>query len=268
MGLPQPGENYLLPPEVGSHDKDSPRPHVVLSPANRNDLVITLAFGSTSALQALRYHAPYVVVDKRSPMFEVTGLDETTYVYPSRLAVCLLSEMPRRSLGRVVDEFPELRDKQLPRALGLGTGVRGQVGAASRSRRGQIARFTDDFADLIGFQFGVVVSWPPYSLQDQVQNVVPLGDASEYAEVAPNFSVSGKSWISQVGSFQSVLLWADLIQGAYDGGSHLAPEERDIEAYLAEPVDTQTMELLDRALAARLFNTRLEDVIAVHSETE
>lgn len=268
MPLPISGESYWLPPEVGSHDKDSPRPHVVVSPAPQNDAVVTLAFGSTSDLQAVRYSAPHVIVDSSSATFPLSGLSETTFFYPSRLAVSLLTDMPRRPSGRIVDEFPELRDRQLPRAVGLGTGVVGIPGPALSSRRGQIAVFTSEFTDLIGAAYGVVVTWPPYSLRDQVQNVVPIVDGAEFDAVAPNILISNVSWVGQLDSISSALLMVQLVQGAYDGGPDLPLEERDIRGYLPEPIDPETMRSLDEALAYRLLGVRLQDALGAAAQSD
>jgi mRNA-degrading endonuclease toxin of MazEF toxin-antitoxin module len=264
MAIPEPGEIYWLPPEEGSHDPKDARPHVVLSPSEENHAVVNLAFASSSGVQAHAFHAPHIVVDTTSSTFPLTGFDRATYVYSSRLAVTELREVPNRAGGRLVDEFPELRDRQLPRAVGLGTGACGSPGAAQRSRRGQIARFTDDFADMIGIRHGVVVSWPPYSLHDQVQNVVPICDDREFEVVPPCFLVLGShSWLKQLGWNGGALFFVPLVQGAFDGGPGADPRDKDIESYLPFPVDAATMESLDRALASRLFGSRLEDVLGV-----
>lgn len=260
MSLPIPGECYWLPSEDGSHDDKGFRPHVVLSPESNNDAVVTLAFASSSGLQAQVFGAPHVSVSTLSPLFNVTGLHDDSYIYPSRLAVSLISEVPRRPEGRIVDEFPALRDEELPKATGLKVSPFSPIGASKSSRRGQIAVFSNWFADLLGTRHGLVISWPPYSAADQVQNIVPIFDASEYELVSPNLCISGEHWLKPLSPLTSALLMIDLVQSAYDGGESLPIEERDIIGYLETPVSAKTMSSVDEALSLRLFGVGLKQL--------
>jgi mRNA-degrading endonuclease toxin of MazEF toxin-antitoxin module len=252
MANPGPGEIYQLRTEEGSHDQETSRPHVVLSPRDENDTVTTLAFGTSSDLEAAVYHAPHIVVSATSTLFRATGLTRTTYVYPSRL-VAALSDDIGTYLGRVIDEFPELRDTQLPRALGLGTGTCLGEGRARESLRGRIARFTDAFAELIGARFGVVISEPLYSRRNRIQNFVPVVDGGIFAIEAPCFAVTDAEWLSQLSGFEAAAFMIPLVQSAY--------AQDDIAEYLANPIDTETMAILEEALASRLFGARVVDVI-------
>ena len=262
MSNPEPGQVLWLPAEDGSHDKDADRPHVVLSPADQNDVVITLAFGTGSRLQADDFKASHVAVESTSPLFHATGFSKTTVVYPSRLACCLTAEAPSPG-GRVIDDFPALRDVELPLALGLGTGTTAGTGRAKGSRRGTIAKLRGSLAEGLECDYALVVTAPAYSKEEQIQNIIPMFDTADFAVVAPAFGVAGKSWVEQLTRsgrapdspdvYAGALFMTQLIQSAY--------VRDDIAGYFPIPVDDETMAAMDEALAHRLFGARLVDVL-------
>jgi hypothetical protein len=271
MPAPAPGEVYYLPPEEGSHDKDDLRPHVVISPPDQNDVLVTVAYISTRRLQAERFGAPHVYVDDAGPLFSLTGLARSSYIYPSRLAVCYTKDLPHCA-GKIIDELSPLLDEAVPAALGLASGVSAtQVRRRRRgrppARRGQIAVFSKEYRPVIGTPFGLVVTEPAYSRRRQVQNIVPIFDAQEYEEVPPAFAVrpsaggsrSAPAWTRQLGKIRAPLFMVQLVQSAYEGSR---TEEAEIAGYLAQAVDDATMQRVDEALCARLYGASLNEVLA------
>lgn len=246
----EPGEVHYLPAEEGSHDKDEPRPHVVLSLASENTEVVTLAFATSSDLQASQFYAAHVVVDAASSLFKATGLKRTSYIYPSRLAVCFRADLSRPD-GKIIDEFPELRDVQLPRAIGLGMGTSFMPGRAFGSLRGRIARLQPEFAEMISAEFGLVISEPNYSNRSQIQNLIPIFDGRLYELPAPSFRVEAERWLEET-KLEAAFIGVQYAQGVY---------KSDILVYLNEPVDPDTMSRVDEGLAARLFGARVVDVL-------
>lgn len=274
MPVPVPGEVYYLPPEEGSHDKDDPRPHVVISPAGQNDVLVTVAYISTRRLQAERFGAPHVYVDGAGPLFSLTGLNRSSYIYPSRLAVCYAEDLPECA-GKIIDELSPLLDEVVPAAVGLARGVsaprtrgRGRRGRGrGPARRGQIALFSRKYRQVIDTAFGLVVTEPAYSRQRQVQNIVPIFDAQKYDEVPPAFAVrppsggtrSAHAWMHQLGKIRAPLFMVQLVQSAYEGSR---TEEPEIVGYLPQAVDDATMQRVDEALCARLYGASLDEVLA------
>jgi len=248
----EPGEIYRLPSEEGSHDKNVDRPHVVVSPADQNEVLATFVYGTTSEVQARVYFASHVAVPSTSSLFKVTGLRETTYFYPSRLVVCHAEDAGPVS-GKLIDEFPELRDRELPRAVGLGTGTCDGEGRARGSKRGRIVKFKPVFSKLIETGYGLVITEPLYSNRSQIQNFIPIFDAREFETVPPSIAVFDLDWVDQMPGLKGALLMLPLVQSAY--------ESDDIDSYLPNPVDMDTMNAVDEGLASRLFGARLADVI-------
>lgn len=274
MSIPLPGTIYYVPTEEGSHDPNDARPHVVVSPREQNHTLVTLALISTSDLQASRFKASHVYVDKVSPLFGATGLTESSYVYPSRLIVCHTEDLPEPA-GKLIDEIPELFDSRLPRALGLGAPVSRPAGRRRPALRGYIAVFTAAYAALVSCRYGVVITPPSYSKHRQVQTYVPIFDADEYDTVPPAFSVdpTHKSpreavtrggtgsdefrWTRQLNGIASPLLMVQLVQSAYAGTT-----DPEIAHYLPLPVDAGTLHQLDEALCAYLYGTTFAEVAA------
>jgi hypothetical protein len=251
MEIPKPGEIYYLDPEEGSSDKDEPRPHVVVSLESENSYIVTLAFGTKSDLEAAEFGAAHVVTESHRSLFKATGLSSTTYFYASRLATCLTEEMGEYS-GRLIDEFPELRDVQLPRALGLGKGTTWTKGPALGSRRGLFVRFSDDFADELGARFGLVLTEPSYSTKDQLQTIIPVYDHAQFVLPEPAFSVKDASWSSQLSPYQGASFGIQYLQSIF---------KSDIARYLDEPIDTETLRRVEESISGRLFGMRLIDVL-------
>jgi hypothetical protein len=274
MSIPLPGTIYYVPTEEGSHDPSDARPHVVVSPPEQNHTLVTLALISTSNLQATRFNASHVYVDKASPLFGATGLTESSYVYPSRLVVCHTEDLPEPA-GKLIDEIPELFDIRLPRALGLGSPVSRPASRRRPALRGYIAMFTEAYADLVSCRYGVVITHPAYSKHRQVQTYVPIFDADEYDTVPPAFIVdpthgslsepvtrgSTRSnelrWTRQLTGIANPLLMVQLVQSAYAGAT-----DPEIARYLPIPVDARTLRQLDEALCAYVYGTTFAEVAA------
>ena len=184
------------------------------------------------------------MVERTSPLFHLTGFDDTTYIYPSRLIACEASDLVDHR-GRVIDEFPQLRNDELRRAVGLGTGTAGERGAAAESRRGTIALFQPGFAEMVTTAYGLIVTWPPYSRRGAVQNFVPIFDADEYDTDIPCCVVASGKWARAMANVRRAFFMVPLLQSAY--------EPDDIAGYLPQPVDGVTMRQIDEALTQHIY---------------
>ena len=129
---------YFLEHEEVTHDHAVVRPHVVLTDGKVFPNVRTVAYCSKQRTEA-DDGAPYVVVERTSPLFHLTGFNDTTYIYPSRLVACEAADLVDHR-GRVIDEFPQLRDDELRRAVGLKMGTASERGAAPTGRPHRAAR--------------------------------------------------------------------------------------------------------------------------------
>lgn len=238
-----PGEVFIVPPEEGSHDTKD-RPHVVVSEPTAGSPVVTLAYGSTSPLEAVHFYAPHVKVDKSSPLFRATGLDETTYFYPSRLVACM-PEALDAPIGKIIDELTELRDVQLRRAVGIGLGSNRDSHPWSRHRRGLLVKLRPGFAEGIQTNYGVIVTYPPYSKRDRVHNIVPIYDADTFDVLPPHTVLGSGDWAARLHGIRRPALVAPLVQGVY--------VEDDVESSVSLAVDGRTMASLDDALSHHLW---------------
>lgn len=238
-----PGDVYFLEREEVTHDHAVLRPHVVLTTGDLFPGVRTVAYCSKQRTEADE-GAPHVVVERTSALFHLTGFSDTTYVYASRLVACESSDLVDRR-GRVVDEFPQLRDEELRHAVGLGTGTSGERGPAAESRRGAIALFQPDFAEMVGTAYGLIVTWPPYSKKGAIQNFIPIFSAAEYETNVPRCVVAEGTWTAPMANIGRAFFMVPLVQSAY--------EPDDIAGYLPQPVDGSTMRLIDEALSEHLY---------------
>lgn len=220
-------------------------------------MLATFAFGTTRDLQARVFYAAHVVVHSASTLFKATGLRETTYFYPSRLVVCHAEDAGPVS-GKLIDEFPELRDNQLPKAIGLGTGTCDGNGRARGSKRGRIAKLKPWLSKLIETSYGLIITEPLYSNRSQIQNFIPIFDANEFETKPPSFAVFDKDWVQQMPDLGGALLMLPLVQSAY--------EPDDIADFLPRAVDGETMSAVDEGLATGLFGARVVDILGGPSE--
>jgi hypothetical protein len=180
--MPRPGDVHYLPVQEG--DRTEPgkgdRPCVVLVDASATAEIVTVAYGSTKATEAL-WGAAHVLVDPFAMPHRRTGLSAPTYVYPSRVASYPPDAFAVRA-GRLADELPAIHDS-LRVALGLGSGVTGDPNVRGSNRRGRIARLGTRAAAYTGYDFALIVTDPEYSRHNRQQTIVPLLRAADYAPV-------------------------------------------------------------------------------------
>ena len=151
---------------------------MLLTPCRDYTRIVTLAYCSTKDVQAV-LGAPVVVVRKGSKLFTATGLDDTTYVYPSRLVTSTCDGL-HSYRGRLMDQLTELTDSELPRALGYGTGAYGGRGLARASLRGIVMELNEEGKEESSADDVVIVADPFYSNQKQFPNAIPLYPASGF----------------------------------------------------------------------------------------
>lgn len=223
-----PGEVWFLPPEdrVGGDIKW--RRHVLLLSCEDDEDVATLAYASTSDVEAVFGGASILVNPTRSPR---CGFSAPTYVAPCRL-VAAASEDMERLAGRLSRDMVPLR-RALHRALGIGRG--------QESLRGRIVELSEELSAKAGFRMGVIVTEPSYSLARRFQLIVPLLDAAEYFPKPGDVIVSEVKWLDRT---RNGILAIDLVQTAY--------HPTEVARTLGRAVDEETIARIDQALV-RMF---------------
>jgi hypothetical protein len=182
---------------------------------------------------------------KGSPLFKATGLSESTYLYPSRLICALADDIAQGPAGRVIDEFPALRDTELPNAVGIGWGTAAERGPAFGSVRGMIARFSATYAEDLSTPYGVIVTYPPYSKKGMVQNFIPIYDAVQYPLRLPHCVELHGPWAAQMPDIQQPVFMIPFVQSAY--------QRDDIQGFLPVALDGAAMTRIDEELSAYLL---------------
>jgi hypothetical protein len=209
-------------------------PYVLLSPCRSDIEVVILGFCSTRNTQAV-LGAPSIEIRRGSKLFDANGLNETTYVYPSRLVSAEQADLI--PAGKIIDECSELCD-QVMRAVGIGTGTY-QSGAAKGSWRGLILELNEEGRGLIQSQYAVVASDPEYSKQAEFFNVIPIGSTDEIYHNGPDVLFQPQiPWVNQ-------LHWGAVIAEI----RHVTSvHHSDIVSIRQIPADARSMEQLDDAL--------------------
>lgn len=242
-----PGEIFVLPRDEyhGGDPKD--RAHVALSIRSESSDLVTLAFCSTSEVEAA-FEAPHIVLEPDSPTFKITGLEERTFVYPSRLVT---EEYLRlgEPIGRVVDEMPQLRDV-LRRAVGIGTGTATMKGAALGSLRGQIVLLGRTLADELGTRHAIVVADPRYSRASRFVNVIPLFDLEEFEAADVDVVLADPAWAPRIGRSGGVLVCISAICSCFVKDSEM------FDSQLGIVVTEPDIAAIDRALTLHFFGDK------------
>jgi hypothetical protein len=235
--MPDPGEVFYLPPERGEALGKGHRPHVLLSRCGQTSDVVTLAYASTQATDAL-HGAECVLVDPSASPYRGTGLLHPTYVYPSRL-LSYASDAISGSAGRIVDEMPEIRIR-LTRALGLGTRVTSEGNVPGSNRRGRIVELSPDLAEEWAVRYGLVVTEPGYSRSGYQQTIIPVLD--EGCEIRDlDVPLADPWWLQSLGvGYRTAILAVPMVTTVY------APEH--IRRYLDLVLHQDSMLLVDEAL--------------------
>lgn len=194
-----PGEVWFLPPESRVGGDIKWRRHVLLLSCEDDEDVATLAYASTSDVEAVFGGSSVLVDPTRSPR---CGFSAPTYVAPCRLVVAASEDLERLA-GRLSRDMAALR-RALRRALGIGRG--------QESLRGRIVELGEELTAKAGFRVGVIVTEPAYSLARRFQLIVPLLDAAEYLPKPGDVIVTGEKWLDHT---RIGILAVDLVQTAY-----------------------------------------------------
>lgn len=235
--MPYPGEVFYLPPELGEDPGKGDRPHVLLSPWQANQPLVTLAYGSTQSTDA-RHGAEHVLVDPAETSYGGIGLVHPTYVYTSRLVCYPAAALPPYA-GRIIDEMPEIR-ASLGRALGLGSGATHEPNARGTNRRGRVVELTADLAEEWDLHHAVVVTASRYSRNGFQQLVVPLLDG-RYEADASDIILSDEAWFARIGDrFGAAILATSMVSTVY------GPVQ--IARFLEVVVPAYVMDRLDQSL--------------------
>jgi hypothetical protein len=222
-----PGEVWVLPPEQRAEGDIKWRRHVLLVPCEDEGGNGTLAYASTSNTEGAFGGASLLIDPATSPR---CGFSAGTYVIPCRLVSIASEDMDYRT-GRLSREMEPLR-RVLHGALGIGRGP-GRL-------RGCIAELGAELAEEAGFDMGVIITEPDYSLARRYQLILPLLDATEYEAKPSDIVVSGKPWLADLG----VGIFAvELVQSAF----HPIEVVRTLTR-----VDDTTLARIDQALV-RMF---------------
>lgn len=233
-----PGEVYLLPPEIRPGGDPKTRPYVLLTEADEETLISTLAFCSSSGEETGRGAAAHLV-DPFKTTYRSTGFDRPTYVYGSRL-LTEETDVLGGHVGRIIDEMPLIRDA-LRTALGIATGTgAGKYAAASGSYRGQVVRLTAEMTEVCGFANCVVVTEPRYSKRRRYQTVVPILDG-KFPEIDAAVTAETDQWLNpSLLPIGLVRIYISFITSVF--------HPREIQDELAVIVDNSTMDKIDNAL--------------------
>lgn len=238
--MPDAGRVYYLPPEVREGPNKGDRPHLVLSLCSAEAETVTFAYGSTQGTDAA-HGAAHQLVDPFATSFRGTGLSQPTYFYPSRLISYSANYDFPEPAGRIIDELPQIR-ALLKRGLGFGTGVTFERDRRGRNRRGRIAEYVSDYAEIVDARFCLIVTEPTYSRTGFQQTTIPLLDANDFDERPGDVLVRGPGWARAVmGRRADVIIAAPLIQTVY--------EPEFINRYHDSVLDESTMRQVESALA-------------------
>ena len=237
-----PAEPDDLPPGTQPHpeiEKEEPHPYVLLTPCRDHTKIVTLAFCSTKDVQAV-LGAPHVEVKERSRLFTATGLDKTTFVYPSQLVTSTREDL-RTFRGRLMDQLTQLSDNELPRALGYGTGAYGGRGLARASLRGVVMQLNEEGQEEASTDHVIIVADPFYSNQREFLNAIPLFPATaDIQHIEPDIVFPDSlPWVRQLG-MGAVIAAVRFVWGLHFDDHVLRPRSR--------PVDEESMALLDAGL--------------------
>jgi hypothetical protein len=239
--MPDPGQVYYLPPELGEGPSKGDRPHLAVSLCPPGSDAATFAYGSTRNTDAL-HGAAHVRVDPAAVIHRGSGLSRPTYFYPSRLLTYAVEDLPPAA-GRVASVLPMMR-RELRRALGIGRGVTRDGNHRGANRRGRIALYAPWLADELGTARCLVVTDPTYSRAAMQQTTIPILGADEYQAVAGDVLVDGTEWSgSEEHSGPPVLLAVPMITSVYERDS--------LAAYSASVASERTMRRIDSALCSR-----------------
>jgi mRNA-degrading endonuclease toxin of MazEF toxin-antitoxin module len=238
----KPGDIFSLPssdPDGGDPKDD--RPHVLVSLVEQDGEFATVVYCSTQSWEIGFAGPPYVVIEPSSGTFAATGLQSRTVAYPGRLAVCFVSDLTVQR-GVLMDELPALQTALL-RAIGFRAGVSRSVGMpASGSYRGVVVRFTAEFVDFCGVEFGLIVSEPKYSRETMFQNFVPLMHEAELADPNSHLRISVQPLLKSAPA--SMMAVTRMVQSCH---------HRFAVASTVGHVDAETMKAVEDELAVRFF---------------
>lgn len=189
----KPGDIFRLPSaDPDARDPKDGRPHVLVSLLEVDNEIATVVYCSTASWEVGMAAPPHVVIEPTSGTFAATGLSRRTVAYPGRLATCFVDDLDLKC-GVLLDEMPALQSELL-RAIGFRTGVsRSTASPAAGSFRGTVLRFTAEFAEFSGAEFGLVISEPAYSRRAQFQNFVPLYHEADFPASASTVDVEVQS---------------------------------------------------------------------------
>lgn len=237
--MPNPGEVFYLPPDLGERADKGDHPHVLLSLCGPDTETVTFAYGSTRRNDAA-FGAEHVLIDPFATTYRGTGFIRPTYVYPSRLVGWPADELGQCT-GRIIDELPEIR-ASLARALGLGAGVTRERNRVGSSRRGRVVELSPALAAEWDVSHAVVITEPNYSRYGYQQTVVPLLD-HRFEAALLDVEARGTMWLNELRErYRTVKLAVAMVATAY--------QPTDITLYLDTVVPADLMAEVDDSLAA------------------
>jgi hypothetical protein len=214
--MQHPGEVWFLPPDAREGGDPKARRHVLLTPCTVATEIAIFAYASTQGTESA-FGAANVLLDPFATTYGGsgrTGFEHPTYIYPSRLVTVAPANLARFA-GRIIDEMAAIRAK-LHEALGIRTGTSAGQGPATGSWRGRVVRFSDEFADELGCNHGVVVTEPAYSNAQRYQTVVPLLDPEEFEPNENDLIVTDQPWVTKLDPrLQGAWLAVNMVQTVF-----------------------------------------------------
>jgi hypothetical protein len=191
-----PGQVWFLPPEMEEGGDGKRRRHLLLTNCD-DETVGVCAFASTKLTEA-RFGAAFLSIDPASSLDPRTGFSKPTCIYLSRLIVAASDDL-LELMGRLVHEFPAAR-AHLAVALGLGTGTSNGWENTASGWRGRVVHLSARRRELIGFEFGIILTENRYSACCRYQIIVPIADHQETAPEAGDVILTQKPWFRQIGA--------------------------------------------------------------------
>lgn len=236
-----PGQVWFLPPEMEEGGDDKRRRHLLLTNCDDENPGVC-AFASTKLTEA-KFGAAYLSIDPTSSPDTNTGFSKPTCVYLSRLIVAPSDDL-LELMGRIVHQLPHAR-ALLAVALGIGSGTSDVVEEAPVTWRGKVVQLSARRRELIGFDFGIILTEKQYSKSRRYQIILPLGDVREIQPEAGDVIVNDKPWFGHINpGLTAVVIAVREIHSIY--------HPLDVARWTGAVIDEGTLSEIEAALK-RLF---------------
>lgn len=236
-----PGQVWFLPPEMEEGGDAKRRRHLLLTNCD-DETAGVCAFASTKLTEA-RFGAAFLSIDPAFSLDPNTGFSKPTCIYLSRLIVAAPDDL-LTLVGRLVHELPAAR-AHLAVALGLGTGTSNRWEDEPFGWRGSVVHLSARRRELIGFEFGIILTENRYSACRRYQIIVPIADHREIAPEAGDMIITHKPWFYRIGvDVTQVVIAVREVHSVF--------HPIDVDRWTGAVIDDGTLDEIESALK-RLF---------------